>query len=128
MTCADGQPCASMSASVSSALLDAQAGPEWLAAAQTAIVKRQASNMRGEDVDLGSPSPSLNAYALNENRGRAASLNIISELAAAVKKHQVIEYPTVPVANIYLLETVPLDGCLQIGHNDVGLFRSEIGI
>ena len=84
--------------------------------------------MRREDIDLGSPSPSLDAHALNENRRWAASLNVIGRLTAAVKKYRLIEYPTLPVANIYLLETVPLDGCLRIGHNDVGLFRSEIGI
>ncbi len=36
------------------------------------------------------------------------------------------QYPMLLVADIYLVETVPLDGCLWIGDNDVGPIRSEI--
>jgi hypothetical protein len=30
-------------------------------------------------------------------------------------------------AHIYLLENIPLDGCIVMGDNDIGLFQSEIG-
>jgi hypothetical protein len=42
------------------------------------------------------------------------------------RQSQPKEYTTLPVLEIYPLEKIPLDGCVVIGDNDVGLFWSEI--
>ena len=65
-------------------LRDAQTRSEGLAAAQAAIVEPEALVVRGECVDLRSPSAAVDADALDEDDGRSAARDLVGEVAAFV--------------------------------------------